>query len=227
MNSTANTWTKVDQYAERTIIREPQSLKNARQANRAAHLPDIDVSAAQGKHLQLLATMCGAKRILEIGTLGGYSTIWLASTLPEDGSIVTLEVEAKHAEVARKNVEAAGMAQQTTILEGPALETLPSLAGGEPFDFIFIDADKPNNPDYLTWALALSRPGTILVADNVVRDGEIIDAGTTDERVKGIQKFIDALEKNDDVDATIIQTVGKKGYDGFLLGIVKRVAERR
>lgn len=193
-------------------------------ANTEAGLPAIDVSPNQGKLLYLLAKMKAAKSILEIGTLGGYSTVWLARALPEDGHVVTLEFSEKHANVAKENIKKAGFDNKIDILVGPALETLPTLEkkGFASFDFIFIDADKPNNPNYLKWALELSRPGTVIIADNVVRNGKVIEEDTQDQNVHGIRQFIDLLAEESRIDSTAIQTVGSKGYDGFVLGIVKK-----
>lgn len=166
--------------------------------------------------------MKGAANILEIGTLSGYSTIWLARALPEHGRLVSLEFEHKHVVVAEDNLRMAGLADKTEIIEGPALDSLALLEarGTEPFDFIFIDADKPNNPHYLKWALKLARPGAVIVADNVVRDGEVINPDSADDRVQGIRRFMDLLAEEPRIDATALQTVGSKGYDGFVLGIV-------
>jgi predicted O-methyltransferase YrrM len=195
-------------------------------ANAEAGLPSIDVAPNQGKLLHLLARIQGAKRILEIGTLGGYSTIWLARALPSDGTLVTLEAEAKHAEVARGNIARAGLSSLVEVRLGPAMESLAQLdrEGASPFDFIFIDADKPNNPGYLEWALRLSRPGTVIVVDNVVRDGAIINAQDPDPAIRGTRRFFAMLASDSRIDATALQTVGSKGYDGFTLAIVKSLA---
>ncbi|QJC53603.1 O-methyltransferase [Paenibacillus albicereus] len=218
-------WKDVDRYLEEKLCgREPEAaaLDAALQANREAGLPAIDVSRGQGKLLQLLARMSGARRVLEIGTLGGYSTIWLAGALPADGRLVTLELEAEHAELACGNLRRAGLERLVEVRQGAALDRLDELiaAGEEPFDFIFIDADKPNNPAYLERALRLSRPGTVIVADNIVRDGEVIDGKSTDPRVQGIRMFLEQLGSDPRLSAAALQTVGGKGYDGFAVAIV-------
>ncbi|GLI05187.1 O-methyltransferase [Paenibacillus tyrfis] len=185
-------------------------------------MPPYDVSAAQGKLLQLFVRMQNAKRILEIGTLGGYSTIWMARALPADGRLVTLELDPRHAEVAQANVSLAQVEGVVEIRVGDALEQLAKLEeeGAAPFDLVFIDADKPNNPAYLKWALRLSRPGTIIIGDNVIRRGEIMNEASTDPRVNGVREFYDLLAEEARISATAIQTVGSKGYDGFVLGVV-------
>ncbi len=198
------------------------ALEAALEAAAAAGLPPGEVSATQGKLLELLARVQGARTILELGTLGGYSTIWLARALPSGGRLVTLEADPAYAEVARANFVRAGLAEAVEVRVGPALETLPQLAaeGDGPFDLIFIDADKPSNPEYLEWALALSRPGTLIVADNVVRGGAVLDAGSNDPRVQGIRRFTELLAAEPRLSATAVQTVGVKGYDGFVLALV-------
>jgi predicted O-methyltransferase YrrM len=219
-------WTAVDQYlVERLIPRDPV-LDDALRANAAAGLPTIDVAPNQGKLLQLLARIQGARRILEIGTLGGYSTIWLARALPANGKLVTLEAEAKHAEVARANINRAGLSSIVELRLGPALESLPQLLKEEttPFDLIFIDADKENIPGYLGWSLRLSRPGTIIVVDNIIRDGAVIDPKDSDPRIHGVRRFFDMVAADSRLDATALQTVGSKGYDGLALMIVRSVA---
>ncbi|SFJ13294.1 Predicted O-methyltransferase YrrM [Paenibacillus sp. UNC496MF] len=218
----AFTWSLVDEYIEDRLLPRDPALDEALDANRQADLPPIDVSAAQGKLLQLLARMAGAKRILEIGTLGGYSTIWMARALPEDGALVTLELDPRHAAVAVANAARAGLDRVVDVRVGPALEQLEQLdaEGAAPFDLIFIDADKPNNPAYLTWALRFSRPGTVIVGDNVVREGAVIERHSTDPRVQGVRAFFDLLAQEPRISATAIQTVGSKGYDGFMIGIV-------
>jgi len=216
-------WTTVDQYmVERLIPRDPV-LDEALQANASAGLPTIDVAPNQGKLLHLLARIQGARRILEIGTLGGYSTIWLARALPSNGKLVTLEAEAKHAEVARANIQRAGLSSIVELRLGPALDSLSQLHKEEtpPFDLIFIDADKANNPGYLEWSLRLSRPGTIIIVDNVVRDGAIINAEDSDPGVQGIRRFFEMVAADSRLDATALQTVGSKGLDGFALIVVK------
>lgn len=215
-------WAFVDQYLCRALLPIDPALEAALTANAAEGLPTIDVSPAQGKLLHLIALIQGARRILEIGTLGGYSTIWLARTLPADGILVTLEAEEKHARVARKNIERAGLSHAVQILVGKALERLPEVKRKypEPFDLIFIDADKPNTPEYFGWALRLSRPGTVIVADNVVRKGEVANPSSTDANVQGMRRFIELLAKETRVTATALQTVGTKGYDGFVIARV-------
>jgi predicted O-methyltransferase YrrM len=215
-------WTAVDEYIEKLLILPDSALGAAREASVAAGLPDIAVTPSQGKLLYLLARMVRARRILEIGTLGGYSTIWLARALPAEGLVVTLEADPKHFEVAQKNIKRAGLAKLVDQRLGPALETLPELdkEGAGPFDFIFIDADKESSEEYFEWALRLSRPGTAILVDNVIRDGEVEDAETTDERVQGIRRLNEALAREARVSATTIQTVGSKGYDGFTLALV-------
>jgi predicted O-methyltransferase YrrM len=215
-------WAAVDQYV--TDLFEPRDdvLEAALAASQAAGLPAINVSPNQGRMLHLLARAVGARRVLEIGTLGGYSTIWLARALPPGGRVVTLEAEAKHADVARANLVRAGLAEVVDLRLGPALETLPDLveAGRGPFDLIFIDAHKPEYADYLTWALRLSRPGTLIIADNIVRDGAVADAASGDMNVQGVRRFNEQLAADPRVRATIVQTVGSKGYDGFAMALV-------
>lgn len=210
---------------ERLIPRD-SVLDEALQANAAASLPTIDVAPNQGKLLHLLARIQGARRILEIGTLGGYSTIWLARALPSNGKLITLEAEAKHAEVARANIQRAGLSSIVELRLGPALDSLSQLhkEGTPRFDLIFIDADKENIPRYLEWSLRLSRPGTIIVVDNVIRDGAVVDPKDPDPRVQGVRRFFDMVAADSRLDATALQTVGTKGYDGFALMIVKSVA---
>ena len=216
-------WTAVDAYLVGSLIAPDAALSDALEASAAGGLPAINVAPNQGKLLQLMARMCGARRILEIGTLGGYSTIWLARALPPGGKMVTLEVAAKHAKVAAANIGRAGLAAVVDVRLGPAAESLAKIAesGEGPFDFIFIDADKPNNAVYLDWALRLSRPGTVIVVDNVVREGAIINAEDADDRVQGSRRLFEAMAANPRLDATALQTVGSKGYDGFALAIVK------
>ncbi|MFF2908650.1 O-methyltransferase [Paenibacillus sp. NPDC057934] len=216
-------WSEVDNYFNSKLLAEDPLLDAVLSANSGAGLPAIDVAPNQGKLLHLLARMKGAKRILEIGTLGGYSTIWLARALPAEGKLVSLEFEHLHVQVAEDNLRAAGLADNVQVIEGPALESLAALEaqGVEPFDFIFIDADKPNNPHYLQWALKLASPGAVIIADNVVRDGEVVNGDSGDDRVQGIRQFTDLLAAEPRIDATALQTVGSKGYDGFILGVVK------
>jgi predicted O-methyltransferase YrrM len=220
-------WTAVDRYFTDLLVPEDAALDAALQASAAAGLPPIAVTPNQGKLLGLLARIQGARTILELGTLGGYSTIWLARALSASGRLVTLEAQPEYAEIARANIARAGLAESVELRVGPALETLPQLVaeGAGPFDLIFIDADKKNNPGYFEWSLKLSRPGTLIVVDNVVRDGRIIDPDAYDpalgdENIKGIRRFFELLAAEREVDATAIQMVGSKGYDGFALMIV-------
>jgi predicted O-methyltransferase YrrM len=215
-------WTAVDNYLVEKLIPADAALKAAREANAESKLPAIDVSPTQGKLLYLLAKIQGARRILEVGTLGGYSTIWLARALPDDGRLVTLEVEKRHAEVALQNIERAGLASRVELRLAPAAESLAALVleKVEPFDLIFIDADKPNSPVYLEWALRLARTGTIVVVDNVIRDGEVINASSTDESVRGTRRLFDLIASERRLEATALQTVGSKGYDGLVVAVV-------
>ncbi|MGG1699049.1 O-methyltransferase [Bacillus zhangzhouensis] len=216
-------WGKVDEYIKDKLMAKDDVLEQALTKNKQAGLPEIDVSPAQGKMLYLLAKTKGAKRILEIGTLGGYSTIWLARALEADGELITLEAVSHHVETAQQNIDRAGLAERVTIFQGKALDTLSQLKEQDtlPFDLIFIDADKPNNPKYLKWALHFSKKGTVIIADNVVRNGAVLHASDQDERVKGTREFFDLLKQEPKIEATAIQTVGEKGYDGFVYGIVK------
>ena len=215
-------WKTVDRYMEGLLIPPDAVLDAALEASAAAGLPEIAVTPSQGKLLYLLAKMRGAQRILEIGTLGGYSTIWMARALAAKGRLVTLEAEKKHAAVARKNIARAGLSEVVDLRLGRALRTLPKLAaeGAAPFDFVFIDADKENTAEYFAWALRMSRPGTAIVVDNVVREGEVAPSRTTDASVQGIRKFNEAVAIEPRISATTIQTVGSKGYDGFTLALV-------
>ncbi len=198
------------------------ALDAARKANEESGLPAIDVSPLQGKFLEFLVRVSGARNILEIGTLGGYSTIWLARALPGDGRVISLELDPFHAEVARANLQNAGLLESVDVLVGPAIETLPTLekTAPVPFDLIFIDADKQGYPEYLRWALKLARPGTVIVADNVVRQGKVIDAKSEDPSVQGVRRFTEMLAAEPRLSATVLQTVGVKGYDGFALAVV-------
>ncbi len=215
-------WTAVDHYIVENLVRPDPVLRDLLQANVEAGLPPYDVAPNQGKFLHLLARLQGAKKILEIGTLGGYSTIWLARALPPDGLLVTLESEPKHASVAQANLAGAFLSCTVEIRQGPALESLARLETENirPFDFVFIDGDKQNNPAYLEWALRLSRPGSIIVADNVVRGGGVVHPRNEDASVRGIRRFIEMMGENPRLSATAIQTVGSKGYDGFSLALV-------
>lgn len=215
-------WSRVDSYIVDKLVQEDETLAASLAANAAAGLRPIDVSAAQGKLLHLLVRMTGARRVLEIGTLGGYSTIWMAKALPADGALVTLEYEPHHAEVARGNIERAGYSDRVTVRVGAAAETLPVLAAENPapFDFVFIDADKPSNTIYLDWAIKLGRPGTVIVLDNVVRNGELANAESTDPNVRGSRGAFDLIAANPRLSATALQTVGSKGYDGFAIMVL-------
>lgn len=216
------TWDAVDRFAERHLIGEDPALQAALQASADAGLPAIAVTPSQGKLLHLLARSIGARRILEIGTLGGYSTIWLARALPPGGRLVTLEANPDYAEVARGNLAGAGLAEAVELRVGAALETLPVLADErpEPFELVFIDADKVHTPDYFRWALELTRPGSLIVADNVVREGAILEQGSERPDVRGSRGLHELLATEPRVSATTIQTVGAKGYDGFTLILV-------
>ncbi len=221
MYQSEDQWKQVDAYMAEKLIAEDPAMDAVLQRNADAGLPNHDVAANQGKLLNLFAQMCGARHVLEIGTLGGYSTIWLARALPEGGKVVTLEYSAKHAEIAQQNIDAAGVAEKIEILIGAAAETLPQLQDRAPFDLIFIDADKPNNPVYLEWALKLSRKGTVIIGDNVVRNGVVTDPQSEDANVIGVRRFFDMMAAEPRLEATALQTVGSKGWDGFTLAIVK------
>jgi predicted O-methyltransferase YrrM len=216
-------WTAVDTYIAQNLIPSDPALEETLKANAEASLPSIDVSPAEGKFLHLLAKIKGARRILEVGTLGGYSTIWLARALPQDGKLITLEVVPKHAEIAANNIARAGLASLVEQRVGPALESLAQLHAEHtaPFDLIFIDADKPNNPNYLDWALKLSHPGTIIITDNVIREGGILKADDPDPTIQGTRQFFEKLGSNPHLEATALQTVGCKKHDGFAIAIVK------
>ena len=215
-------WAAVDRYFEQRLLPSDEGLDAALRANRDAGLPAIDVTPLQGKFLELLVRISCARRVLEIGTLGGYSTIWLARALPEDGRLITLELEPRHAEIARANLARAGVLDRMEMREGPASESLASLAAerAAPFDLIFIDADKASYPEYLDWSLKLSRPGTVIVADNVVREGKIVDAESPDPNIQGVRRFTELMASNPRLSATMLQTVAGKGYDGFALAVV-------
>jgi predicted O-methyltransferase YrrM len=224
----AELWSAVDRYINELLVPEEPALAQAVADSAEAGLPSIAVTPNLGKLLELLARLQGARRILELGTLGGYSTIWLARALPADGRLVTLEVDPRYAEVARANIARAGYAQAVEIRVGSALQTLPELVAEDagPFDLIFIDADKQNYPDYFRWSLELSRPGTMIIGDNVVRDGAILEPGAPDPRtantdlIRGVRRFYELLAAEPRVSATALQTVGAKGHDGFVLALV-------
>jgi predicted O-methyltransferase YrrM len=211
-------WKRVDAWLAGHLLPADSALEAALAANADAGLPAIDVSPLQGRLLEILARMVGARRILEIGTLGGYSTIWLARALPPDGRLVTLEAEPRHAEVAKANITRAGLADRVDLRVGPALDALPGVEG--PFDLFFLDADKRSNADYLGWALRLSRPGSVIVCDNVIRSGRITDAGSGDAGVDGTRAFFERLAAEPRLKATAVQTVGAKGWDGFAIAVV-------
>jgi len=215
-------WSKVDALVEATLLQNEQMYAEIVKANNAAGLPAIDVSPAQGKMLQLFARMCGAQSILEIGTLGGYSTAWLANALPTNGRLVSLEYDPYHAKIAQENIDRAGLSAKVEIRIGAAADNLPVLEreGAGPFDLIFIDADKPNNRTYLEWAIKLSRPGTVLICDNVVFDGGVVNPNSSDVNVQGARDVFEFFSQSPRVSATAIQTVGSKGYDGFAVAIV-------
>ncbi|EHR50064.1 putative O-methyltransferase [Saccharomonospora marina XMU15] len=217
---TAGRWTAVDDYFNTHLLRPDPALDAAVQASAEAGLPAIAVAPNQGKLLYLLARMSRARSVLEIGTLGGYSTIWLGRALPSDGKLVTLEIDEHHARVARENIERAGLAQQVDIRVGRALDTLPTLRDDSPFDLVFIDADKPNLAEYFRWAVQLSRPGTVIVVDNVVRGGEVAQADSDDPAVRGVRHLTELLSTEPRVEATALQTVGAKGYDGLAIALV-------
>ena len=219
---TQERWTAVDRYIAGLLVPTDPALERALRASAAAGLPLHNVSPNQGKLLQLLARVQGAQTILEIGTLGGYSTIWLARALPANGRLITLEADPKHAEVALANVASAGLADIVELRLGLALDTLPQLAAEDrdPFDLIFIDADKPSNPDYFAWALKLSHRGGLIIVDNVVRNGAVVDAASRDPSVHGVRRLNELLAAEPRIDATAIQTVGIKSYDGFAIALV-------
>jgi predicted O-methyltransferase YrrM len=218
--ATQETWSTVDDYLVGLLIGKDAALDAALKASADAGLPQIQVSPMQGKFLHLLAKVRGAKNILEIGTLGGYSTIWLARALPPGGKLITLEYAPKHADVARANLKRAGLEQIVEVIVGRAIETLPKLESRGPFDLIFIDADKVSTADYFEWAIKFSKPGSVIIVDNVIRKGAIVDAKSNDENVRAIRKFNEILAKEKRVSATTIQTVGSKGYDGFAMAVV-------
>ena len=214
---------RIDDYIDRLFVPPDAQLEAALARAAKAGLPPIQISAGQGKFLNMLAKICGARRILELGTLGGYSTIWMARALPEDGSLVSLEYSAEHAKVARENIAAAGLSRKVEVIVGAALDTLPALAarGVAPFDFVFIDADKGNYPAYLEWAIKLTQPGSLILADNVIRQGAVLDAAGGDDMAKGAAKFNTRLASDQRLEAIILQQVGTKGHDGLAIARVK------
>jgi predicted O-methyltransferase YrrM len=217
-----NQWTEVDSYINNLFVPSDPVLDSTLKAMQAAGLPEIQVAPNQGKLLSILARSIGARAILEIGTLGGYSTIWLARALPPGGKLTTLEADPKHARVARANLERAGLDGMVDVRVGPALDTLPALVeeARGPYDLAFIDADKENTPQYFDWALKLTRPGSLIITDNVVRGGEVIDPASRDPSVQGIRRLGDRMASDPRVMAIAIQTVGSKGYDGFAIALV-------
>ncbi len=222
MRKPSKTWVAVEKYLDGLLTPSDAALDAALADCAAAKLPEIAVTPSQGKLLHLLAKMKGARKILEIGTLGGYSTIWLARALPKDGLLVTLESDQRHFDVAQQNIVRAGLDKRVQRRLGRALDMLPQLSaeGVGPFDFFFIDADKENTREYFDWALRLSKAGSVIVVDNVIRDGEVADGESTDPGVQGIRRFNEALAHEERVSATTVQTVGIKGYDGFTLAVV-------
>ncbi|MFD7782123.1 O-methyltransferase [Streptomyces nojiriensis] len=214
------TWTAVDDYFDGLLVEEDEALVAAAADAETAGLPAHQVAPNQGKLLNLLARVRGARRILEIGTLGGYSTIWLARALPADGRLVTLEVDERCADVAAANIARAGLEHVVEIRRGRAVDLLPRLADEAPFDLVFIDADKPSNPAYLEWALKLTRPGSLIIGDNVVRDGAVVDPDSSDPRVQGVRRFTELISEHPRLTATALQSVGRKGYDGLILALV-------
>ena len=212
----------VDQYILKLVGGEDEALRAADRSIAEADMPPISVSANQGKFLHVLARTCRAKKILEIGTLAGYSTIWMARALPQDGKLISLEFDPNHARVAKNNIERAGLSKVVDIRIGKAIDLLPQLLANNegPFDMIFIDADKPPYTEYFQWSLKLAHPGTLIVADNVIREGNVLDPNSTDEMVQGVRRFNDYLSQTKSVTATIIQTVGAKVHDGMALAIV-------
>ena len=216
------TWAAVDRYFGELLAPEDEGLRRSMEANREAGLPSIDVPALLGKFLALMVQISGARRVLEIGTLGGYSTIWLARAIPPTGRVITLEIDPRHAEIAKKNLEIAGVSDRVDIVVGSALETLKTLEqdAADPFDLIFIDADKKSLPDYLDWSLKLSHPGTVIIVDNVVRDGKVLDPASTDRDIQGVRRMTEMMAANPRLTATAIPTVGGRGYDGFAIAVV-------
>jgi len=216
------TWAAVDRYFGALLAPEDDTLAACVEANREGGLPSISVPALLGKFLGLMVRISGARKVLEIGTLGAYSTIWLARALPEGGQVITLEIDPERAEIARKNLERTGVLDRVDITVGPAADSLRALYDGavEPFDLIFIDADKKSLPEYLDWSVKLSHPGTVIIVDNVVRDGKVIDAGSGDADVEGVRRMTEMMAVDPRLSATALPTVGARGYDGFAMAVV-------
>jgi len=216
-------WTENDRYILENLIEEDSALKNALAVSRENNLPEMEVSPTQGKFLYILARIRNARRILELGTLGGYSTIWLAKAISSDGIVISLEYSETYAAIAWKNIEYAGLSDKVKILQGAAIDSLNRLIAEkeEPFDMIFIDADKPNNPSYFELSLRLAKSGTVIYADNMIRDGELCNANNPDPKVKGVRALVEDLGKSKTVESTALQTVGMKGYDGFSISVVR------
>ncbi|MBD7956886.1 O-methyltransferase [Microbacterium sp. Sa4CUA7] len=217
---TAAAWQRVDRYLADTLVGHDDTLEQAVADQNAAGMPAIEIAPVNGKLLHLLARMTGARRVLEVGTLGAYSTIWLARGIPADGRVVTIEAEPANAAVARANLDRAGVGERVDILLGRAAEVLPTLEGQEPFDLVFIDADKESNTIYLDWAARLGRPGTVVVVDNIGRDGRVADRDTTDPQVIGVRQGLEMLADDPRFDATAIQTLDAKGWDGIAIALV-------
>lgn len=222
METNDNTFAKVDEYISNLLAGEDDVLKHAEQATAEAGIPAINISPVQGKLLQVFAKMCSAKNILELGTLGGYSTIWLARALPENGKVTTIELEPDYAKVAQANFEYAGLSNKIDIRLGKALDILPQLSAEQlpPFDLVFIDADKPPYTEYFEWAIKLARPGSIIIADNVIREGKVLDENSADEKVQGVRRLNSMLSNNEAVTSIILQNVGIKEYDGMVVAVV-------
>ncbi len=223
---TQERWTEVDRYLDNLLLSSDPVLEATLEASSAADLPTVNVAPNQGKLLHLLVLACGARTVLEIGTLGGYSTIWLARSLPSSGRLVSLETDPRHAAVARESIASAGLSDIVEVVLGPALESLPKLKAQHrpPFDLVFIDADKPSTAEYFAWSLEMSHVGTVIIVDNVVRGGRVCEPGSVDPNVQGMRRFLDKVAVEPRVSATAVQTLGVKGYDGFLLAVVTSAA---
>ncbi|MBL7921598.1 MAG: O-methyltransferase [Bacteroidia bacterium] len=221
----AEIFLQVDNYISDLLAKEDKALTDTIQSLDKEGLPQHSVSANQGKFLQVMMIACNAKKVLELGTLGGYSTIWLARALPDNGKVITIEVDKHHGEVAQKNIDNAGLSSKVDLRVGKAMDILPEIIkkNEEPFDMIFIDADKPPYTEYFNYALQLSRPGTLIICDNVIREGKILDKNSADEKVQGVQRLNKMLSENKNVTATILQTVGAKEYDGIAIAVVNRI----